>query len=277
MIASPGDVSEERNCIRRIIHNWNDLNSAKEKVVLLPVGWDTHSTSDLSGRAQDQINGRVLSQCDLLVGVFWTRLGTPTGEHASGTVEEIKKHVSAGKTAMVYFSTRPVVPGSYEEEQYQGVLDFKKWCMQQGIVGTFDSIEEFNTMFGNGLQIILRDSPYLNSLTTNLEPIQSAGTEEYRTVKISELAIDMLQNAAATDDGIIMVAKYIGGTRFSAGSKSYDVSSGQREVARHQAAVEQLLNFGLIEDVGYKGEIFQITHEGYQALERNNLATGVTP
>lgn len=273
MIASPGDVSEERDSIRKTIHGWNDLNAGKEKVVLLPVGWDTHSASDLSGRAQDQINGRLLHNCDLLVGVFWTRLGTPTGEYASGTVEEIKEHVGAGKTAMVYFSTRPVVPGSYEEEQYRGVLEFKKWCMQKGIITAFESIEDFSTKFRNGLQIILRDSPHLNSLTSRLEPIQSATANNYRTVTISELALDMLQNAAATIDGIVMVAKSIGGTRFSAGNKSYDVSSGQREIARHQAAVEELTGLGLIEDVGYKGEIFQVTHEGYEVLERNSLST----
>lgn len=271
MIASPGDVTEERDCIRRTLHNWNNLNASKERVVLLPVGWDTHSASDLSGRAQEQINGRLLDKCDLLVGVFWTRLGTPTGDHASGTVEEIKRHVSAGRAAMVFFSTRPVVPGSYEEEQFRGVVDFKKWCMQQGIVATFDSVDDFTRKFTDQLQIILRDNLYLNSLTEGQEPIQSINGEELTTVSLSDLAIDMLCNAASEEDGIILVAHYIGGARFSAGAKTYDVSSGRREEARHQAAVEELVRFGLIEDVGYKGEIFRVTHEGYLAVERNNL------
>ena len=30
MIASPGDVIEERDSIKRILSDWNDLNSAKE-------------------------------------------------------------------------------------------------------------------------------------------------------------------------------------------------------------------------------------------------------
>lgn len=272
MIASPGDVSEERDCIRRLIHKWNDLNSRKEKVVLLPVGWDTHSTSDLSGRAQDQINGRILDKCDLLVGVFWTRLGTPTGEHASGTVEEIKRHVDAGRTAMVYFSTRPVVPGSYDEVQFKKVVDFKDWCKSKGIVSTFDSIDQFADAFRDGLQIILRDNPYLNSLTSSGRPIQSAENSDFKTFKISALAIDMLINAAKDEHGMVMNAKFIGGTHFSAGRKSYDVSGGQREIARHHAAVEELINYGLIEDVGYKGEVFRVTHEGYEAVENNRTA-----
>ena len=102
MIASPGDVNEERDLIRQSLYDWNSINSPAEKVVLLPVSWETHAAPDLAGRGQRLINERLLSNCDLLVGVFWTRLGTPTGEHASGTVKEIKTHVASGRTAMVY-------------------------------------------------------------------------------------------------------------------------------------------------------------------------------
>ena len=31
MIASPGDVAEERQVIREMIHEWNDINSARSK------------------------------------------------------------------------------------------------------------------------------------------------------------------------------------------------------------------------------------------------------
>ena len=107
MIASPGDVLEERNVARDIIHEWNYIHSPSTNTVLIPVGWETHSPPDLGGRPQQLINDRVLKDCDLLVGIFWTRLGTPTGESASGTAEEIEKHIAAGKPAMVYFSAKP--------------------------------------------------------------------------------------------------------------------------------------------------------------------------
>jgi hypothetical protein len=74
----------------------------------LPVGWEMHSAPDLAGRPQELINDRVLKDCDLLGGIFWTRLGTPTGESASGTVEEIKEHLAAGKASydLLFVSTR---------------------------------------------------------------------------------------------------------------------------------------------------------------------------
>ena len=41
MIASPGDVEEERDVIREAVHRWNSLHSSSQGLILLPVGWDT--------------------------------------------------------------------------------------------------------------------------------------------------------------------------------------------------------------------------------------------
>ena len=52
------------------------------------------------------LNDQLVDRCDILVGMFWTKLGTSTGVAASGTVEEIDRFVAAGKPAMLYFSRR---------------------------------------------------------------------------------------------------------------------------------------------------------------------------
>src|SRR6059058_5757055 len=90
MIASPGDVLTERDIACDVINNWNAINSIKTSCVLTPVRWETHSAADLGDRPQQLINDRILKDCDLLIGIFWTRLGTPTGKAKSGTVEEIE-------------------------------------------------------------------------------------------------------------------------------------------------------------------------------------------
>ncbi len=126
MIASPGDVAEEREIARKVIHDWNDVNSQRSKVMLAAVGWDSHSSPELGERPQELINKRILKDCDILVGVFWSRLGTPTGKSNSGTIEEIEEHVAAGKPAMIYFSSRPVEPNSVDPDQYNQVKDIQK-------------------------------------------------------------------------------------------------------------------------------------------------------
>ncbi|MFH4621427.1 hypothetical protein [Vibrio furnissii] len=49
MIASPGDVSSERAIIRDVIYEWNAVHSETRNIVLLPVGWETHSSPEMGG------------------------------------------------------------------------------------------------------------------------------------------------------------------------------------------------------------------------------------
>jgi hypothetical protein len=75
MIASPGDVAVERSVIREVLSEWNTVHSDTREVVLLPVGWETNTSPEMGERPQAIINKQILKDCDLLVGVFWTRIG----------------------------------------------------------------------------------------------------------------------------------------------------------------------------------------------------------
>lgn len=88
MIASPGDVASERTIIRDVIYEWNAVHSESRDIVLMPIGWESHSSPEMGSSAQEIINKQVLDKCDFLVGVFWTRIGTATSEYA---VEQSKK------------------------------------------------------------------------------------------------------------------------------------------------------------------------------------------
>lgn len=205
------------------------------------------------------------------MSIFWTRLGTPTGQHESGSVEEIKEHVASGKAAMVYFSSAPIVPGSYDQEQFEKLLSFKNWCEGQGIIRSFTNTKEFEARFKDDLILVLRDNPYLNSLTFSPNPIDTADDIQMRTVSLGELAIDLLVKAANADSGMIMHNRTLGGTSFQAGSQKTSHDGSRKEIARLEAAIEELEQYGLIRDIGHKGELFEVTHEGYQAIDRNKL------
>ncbi len=125
MIASPGNVLEVRNIARDAINDWTYINSLTTGVLLTPVGWETHAAPELGGRPQALIKERVLNNCDLLVAIFWTRLGTPMGDAESGSAEEIQRHIDAGKPAMVYFSSAPVAPQSLNQAEYARLEQFR--------------------------------------------------------------------------------------------------------------------------------------------------------
>jgi hypothetical protein len=162
MIASPGDVSTERQAVREILNEWNSIHSEDRGLVLLPIGWETHSTPAMGDRPQAIINKQILANCDLLVAMFWTRIGSPTGNAVSGTVEEIEEHLRVGKPAMLYFSSALVCPDSVDEEQYRALKEFKQECYKRGLVEAYDSVGEFRDKFSRQLsQTINRSFPAL--------------------------------------------------------------------------------------------------------------------
>jgi hypothetical protein len=85
LIASPSDLTEERQAATEAISAWNAQHAAAEGVVLLPVKWETHAVPQSGIRPQDALNHQLVHECDILVGMFWTKIGTSTGVAESGT------------------------------------------------------------------------------------------------------------------------------------------------------------------------------------------------
>lgn len=142
LIASPSDLEEERQAATEAINEWNAQHAAAEAVVLLPVKWETHATPEAGVRPQGAINRQLVGSSDLLVGMFWTKLGTSTGVAESGTVEEIDQFVSAGKPAMLYFSGRPIDPNRIDLKQQRKLRQFKGATYKTALVGSFASTSE---------------------------------------------------------------------------------------------------------------------------------------
>lgn len=142
LIASPSDLEEERRAATEAINEWNAQHAAAEAVVLLPVKWETHATPQTGVRPQEAINNQLVSNADLLVGMFWTKLGTDTGIAESGTVEGIDQFVSAGRPAMLYFSSRPIDPNRIDLKQQRRLRQFKGTTYKTALVGGFASTIE---------------------------------------------------------------------------------------------------------------------------------------
>ncbi|KJS08223.1 MAG: hypothetical protein VR73_06190 [Gammaproteobacteria bacterium BRH_c0] len=271
MIASPGDVAEERNIAREVIHDWNDINSQRSKVMLAALGWDSHSSPELGARPQQLINERVLKDCDLLIGIFWTRLGTPTGNAQSGTVEEIEEHVVSGKPAMIYFSSKPVSLESVEIEQYRQVKAIRESWQNRGLIETFDDAYEFRQKLAKQLQLCLNSNEYLLNLLKQEEPALAVESKELvdrlrASYQLSADATTLLKAAASEEHGTIIKMEYIDGQQIKAGEKTFGESS-RRDFTKWESALNELLNQGLVVDRGYKGEYFELTHEGWRAAD----------
>jgi hypothetical protein len=263
-IASPSDVADERQVVRDVINDWNYIHAARDKMVLMPIGWETHSSPELSGRPQGIVNERILKNCDVLIGIFWTRLGTPTGVAESGTVEEIQAHMEAGKPALVYFSEQPLPQKGFDVDQYKAVLDFKDWCHNRGLVGNFESVEDFRRKLTRDIPTFLRDSPWVKENIPNFEATAVDATKP----KLSNDALELLSEATKDRGGHITATRHLGGANISTNSRSFFEGNNPRQEARWRGVLSDLENQGFIEGVGKKnGEIFRVTDAGYVAVE----------
>ena len=85
LIASPSDLSEERDAATQAVHDCNALHAVAEGITLLPVKWETHATPQTGIRPQEAINQQLVKDSDLLIGMFWHKFGSNTGAAESGT------------------------------------------------------------------------------------------------------------------------------------------------------------------------------------------------
>ena len=266
MIASPGDVAAERSVIRELLTEWNVVNADSRKIVLLSVGWETHSVPEMGNRPQEIINKQILHGCDLLIGVFWTRIGTATGNFASGTVEEIEEHVKTGKPAMLYFSASPVVPDSIDLDQYKQLQDFRKSCQTRGLYEAYSDLADFRSKLYRQIQMKLNSDPYFQTDSSQV------GLSEVLTIPpfptISKEAIYLLKASAEDKTGTILNVAYIGGHSVQVAGKNLIEDGNDRSRAIWTSALTELEGNGYVEPTSDKREVFRLTASGYDALDR---------
>lgn len=189
LIASPSDVEEEREIAVRVIQEWNDLHSYSRKVILLPLRWETHTAPEYGTRPQEVINRAIVDHCDLLVGIFWTRIGTPTGDAESGTLEEIDRVGEAGKPIMLYFSKVGIDPDRIDLDQVGRLKDFKESTYPNSLTESYKSMIDFRDKFSKQLELKIRELQKADD--TGLPPLSlsflSIDTGELLGNKISKL------------------------------------------------------------------------------------------
>jgi hypothetical protein len=268
MIASSGDVARERVIARDVVHEWNAINALDRKLVLLPIGWDSHSTPSMADSPQAVINSQVLSQADLLIAVFWTRLGTPTGEFASGTVEEIERHIAVGKPAMIYFSSAPVTPDSIDQKQYAALVEFRESLKKRGLVSFFEDSATLRTdLFRHLSQTVIRE------FAPDQEGDVASALSRDDQPELSEAARELLLEAVKDMGGRIMHLRHLGGEEIQTNGRNFIDDASPRTAARWTSAINELESLGLIFARSPKREVFSVTERGYAFAE----LVGVTP
>lgn len=160
-IASPSDVAKEREAAREVVVSVSQHLGNRGGFVLEPVGWEDVPAD--AGRPQALINPRV-RECDVFLGILWSRFGTETGVAESGTLEEfqeaesVRRQTGVRPTVKVFFCDRAVpiqrLRDADGNRQFEKVQEFRERYIaeRRGIAKPYSHIHQFRDLLRQELE-----------------------------------------------------------------------------------------------------------------------------
>jgi len=156
-LCGPGDVGKEIAIAQEVVTEWNLQHGETSGFWIKHQHWSTDSHPDLSDRPQGIINRQVIDDSDLIVAIFWSRFGTPTGISSSGTEEEIRRGMKLQRPVMVYFSDLEPIPATADRQQMERLWTFRQELLERGLCSRFASRDQFRRDFSRHLALKLND------------------------------------------------------------------------------------------------------------------------
>lgn len=159
VVASPSDVSEERDALSQIV---DQLNSSEAKTLGFRLHLWRWETDTYPGFHQEGPQGLIdelmkIEGCDIVVGIFWKRFGTPVADANSGTEHELRRAIAAWKEfrrphVMLYFNANSYSPKTAAElDQWKSVFEFRKEMQPLALLGIYKGVDEFKAGARNHL------------------------------------------------------------------------------------------------------------------------------
>jgi len=145
-VASPADVAEERAILDSLVAELNRTWSSNLGLTFELLKWETHVRPGFDVDAQAVVNDQIPDDYDVFLGIFWSRLGTPTHRAASGSVEEFERAYARFKTngstpeIMIYFKDAPLAPSKIDAVQFGALQSFRSSLSNKG--GLFSIFED---------------------------------------------------------------------------------------------------------------------------------------
>lgn len=126
VLSCPTDVDTEKAVIENVINDFNRTIGTNLGINLNLKHWSIDSYAQSGGTAQELLNKQFINESDMIICIFWGRMGTPTENYESGTAEELQEAINAGKQVFIYFSNVPIPPKELDVDQFSRVQTFEK-------------------------------------------------------------------------------------------------------------------------------------------------------
>src|SRR6202171_1685044 len=189
-LCGPTDVAKEMALAAEAINDWNCQHGEHRGFWVKHQHWSTDSYPDAQETGQGAINKQLIDSTDIVVAIFWSRIGTPTATAESGTVEEIQRAIAGGKNVMVYFSDLVPLPAGASIEQVKRLSAFREQLRTHSSCWTFQSRSRFRDDFANHLALVLNDFPLGRKGRARRKPSETAVRQSARGAGNVQIAGD---------------------------------------------------------------------------------------
>ncbi|MGJ4734906.1 hypothetical protein [Leptospira levettii] len=142
LLISPSDVAEEREAVIETINNWNAHIGKALNTIVEVLKWETHSVPELGDEPQKILNRQIVDAADFGLAIFWSKLGTETSTHQSGSIEEIDELLKTNKKVLVYFCKKAIPQENLTGDQFSKLQDQKLRFQKEGLLGSYDDTKD---------------------------------------------------------------------------------------------------------------------------------------
>ncbi len=207
VLSCPTDVEIEKAVIESVINDFNRTIGTNLDINLNLKHWSTDSYAQSGGSAQELLNKQFIYESDMIICIFWGRMGTPTEKYESGTAEELQEAIIAGKQVFLYFSNAPIPPKELDSEQYARVQEFEKKIREMKTVyyKQYDNLEDFKSVITTDLNLYFiqsqksgKDSLALTTKHNSNTVVSGIQSKKIVNYLVSERVTSIFSNAIET-------------------------------------------------------------------------------
>jgi hypothetical protein len=248
-ITAPGEVAIKAALAREALYEWNGIRSWEEKKAFLPL-------------PPDSGEGAHSSTPDLLITFFCgpQRTSAP----APARDQEIEQQIKSGHPVLVYLSEARTDLMAIDADEARVLEDLKKSYPAEVMIESFKDEKELRAKLAQNLDTLIRYHAHFR--TDSEVSVFKTEPPPHAAPAYSKQAQALLMNAC--DDPEVYLARMHDsrGVKIQVNGRQF-IEPGNAESAKlWDNAFNELVQAGLIRDVGCNGQLFQISTKGFEFL-----------
>jgi hypothetical protein len=159
VVISPGDVLAERDAVEEVLREVNRDTARQAELHIELWRWETDAHAGFHPEGPQGLIDPILdiADCDLVILILWSRLGTRTPDGKTGTEHEFQTAYGSWKAhrrpqIMAYFRDFPTSGESGEDGQVEMVRKFKEDFPLEGLTGKYADLMDFRRVWEKDLR-----------------------------------------------------------------------------------------------------------------------------